>query len=180
MRRFFRSDRTRLLALAILCLPTLVAAGCGTRAAPGTPAPSPSTFSAPTISFPDLTSGPVQTTAKLWKFDSKALSAVVEPVVFMTGFDFCKKYAVDATDARCHDEWLTVDSHRKISMPLSPSVTLTSVRGGAPECIGSMNGGGTCPIKLEQFAALLPDGPMLVAVTARDGTVTRIAQEYTP
>jgi hypothetical protein len=170
-------NSARCRALAVLLL---LVGGCSTPPAAPTPAPSAETGPlAP--SYPDVTAGDSETAAQLHAFDPQAQSAVIEPTIFLTGPDFCESLRIDPADPRCEREWVTEDSHLKVTLPVSPDAKLLTMRDGDPECLGSMAKGGTCPLTPRQFTALLGQADtMLVHVTVRGGQITRIAEEYTP
>ena len=105
------------------------------------------------------------------------------PVIFMEGPAFCEAFHLKASDPRCAREWVTEESHVKITLPVSPSVKLFEATPPADrDCIGSMAAGGSCPVDEKRFLALAKEfeGDFLVAVTVTDGTITRIAQEFRP
>jgi hypothetical protein len=123
----------------------------------------------------------VATAAELLAYDPVAQSAVIEPTLFLTGPDFCKTLHIKASDDRCERDWVAEDSHVKITLPVSPQARLLTARYGDEACMGTMASGGTCPLTPKQFAALARDHPpMLVHVSVRDGTITTIAEEFTP
>jgi hypothetical protein len=176
------SSRRAVLVLA------LALAGCAGPAAVGEPAARPSPSAAPSVSpgplapsYPDVTRGDTSTAAQLIAYDPVARSAVIEPTLFLTGPDFCKTLHIKASDGRCERDWVTEDSHVNITLPVSPQARLLTMRDGEDGCLGSMETGGTCPLTPAKFAALTKErAPMLVHVVTRDGTLTTIAEEFTP
>jgi hypothetical protein len=166
-----------------------MATGCGTNQPPtfaGGSASAPPPSSAPSTprpapTFPDLTRGSTAVTAYLLAYDPKADSAVVVPTIMLTGEDYCKAFGVKASDSRCDREWITEDSHTKITLPIDAKAKLLSIREGDQECIGSMIAGGTCPVSKKEFAAWAKDFPEgLVRISTKDGTIVKMAQVYTP
>jgi len=184
-----RAARAAPAVAAILALAT----GCGTDQPPASargsvtaapPSSAPSTapsVSAPAPAFPDVARGDTVVTANLLSYDPAADSAVVVPTLMLTGEDYCRKFKVKASDSRCQREWITEDSHTKITLPVAPEAKLLSFKDGDPECVGNMIAGGTCPVSKKQFAAWTEDYPEgLVRISTKDGTIVKMAQVYTP
>jgi len=132
--------------------------------------------------FPDLTGkGTAAAVAKLYSYDPAAQVAVVEPVLFLTGPDYCTLFKIKQTDARCEQEYTIIESHLRVTFPVTARPALTTWNDPNGDCVGSMTSGGTCPTKPAAFASWLKDNPRgLVAVTISGGVVTRLAQMYTP
>jgi hypothetical protein len=178
--------RAKLLAVAAV----LAAGGCtadGPGTAPDAPGPTgTATASAvpapPQPSFADLTRGSTTSVVKMYAYDARHDSAVVEPIIFMTGGEFCRTFALKSSDPRCDHEWTTEESHTKITMPVAPKPAFTTWDDGqGGVCIGSPAAGGTCPMSARAFARWLAEQPgSMVSITTRNGTVTRMAQIYTP
>jgi hypothetical protein len=180
---------TKTLSAVVLATAVLATAACGPGESTGPPV-RPSTVAAGPSSKPagvqptyaDPSRGSSTSVVKLYSYDAVAHSAVVEPIVFMDGGAYCTKFKVKPSDPRCDREWTSEESHTKITVPVSRKPTLNAWddgRGG--DCIGGMTSGGVCPVPAATFAAWLKDNPEGFAViTTRDGTITKIAEMYTP
>jgi len=133
--------------------------------------------------FSDLTTGGGRSVVRLYAYDPVAHAAIAEPVLFMTGADYCTRFKIKPSDGQCQREWTTVDSHLKVTAPVVARPKLFSWQDaqGGGDCIGSMAGGGTCPTTSTAFLKWLKDEAStgLVAVTTQDGRITRLAEEYT-
>jgi hypothetical protein len=180
---------TAFRATAVLAAAVLATAACGTGdetalpAAPSSRAAAPSRPpAAPQPTFADPGHGSTTSVVKLYSYDAGAHSAVVEPIVFLDGAAYCKKFQVKSSDPRCGREWTSEESHTKITVPVSRKPTLNAWDDGQDgDCIGTMTSGGICPVSAARFAAWLKDNPAGFAViTTRDGTITKIAEMYTP
>jgi hypothetical protein len=135
------------------------------------------------VKFPDLRGAPrAESPVKLYSYDAAAHAVVVEPVLFLSGPDYCKMFKIKQSDGRCEPDWVTVDSHLKLTLPVDDKPSLYTWEGaGGDVCVDSFAGGGTCPQKASAFAAWLKaDKGGLVAVSTVRGQVTRMAQMYTP
>jgi hypothetical protein len=132
--------------------------------------------------FADLTTGGGRSVVRLYAYDPVAHAAIAEPVLFMTGTDYCTRFKIKPSDGQCQREWTTVDSHLKVTVPVVTRPKLFSWQDdqGGGDCIGSMTGGGTCPTTSTAFQTWLKDEAStgLVAVTTADGRITRLAEEY--
>jgi hypothetical protein len=177
------------LSAVVLAAAVLMTAACGTgapttpSAAPSSAAGNPSTEPAapqPTSAAP--THGSTTSVVKLYAYDAAARSAVVEPIIFMAGPDFCKKFKVKSSDPRCDREWTTEESHAKITVPVSSAAKLTTWDDHKDgDCIGSMTSGGICPTSTSEFTKWVKENPEgFVVITTRDGTITKIAEMYLP
>ena len=173
--------------IAVVLGLALLAGGCGTgqpetgpSSSPSAAAPSPS---APQPRFADLTQGSTTSVVTLHSYDAKNASAVVEPMIFMTGDAYCKAFKIKRSDDRCvHHEYVTEESHTKVTVPLAADVAyFTWEDPNGDVCIDAPEKGGTCPMTAKQFAKWLKAGTgEMVAVATRDGAVTRMAIVYTP
>jgi hypothetical protein len=180
--------KANLRAVAVATLPlVLLPTGCaGTGADPtASRSPAPKTSvkpPAPGPSYADVTQGDSSTAALLSTFDAAAHSAVIEPVIFNDGPSFCKTYRIKSSDERCQHDWVLVQSHQRVAVPVSPDVKLFTAFSDTEDCAGSIAKGGSCPVSTAKFAAMAAADKkdFLVHVTLKAGTVTRIAEEFRP
>jgi hypothetical protein len=187
---------TKKLSGVVLAAVVLATAACGTATGGTTapPAPSwddpssaapssaPAKPAVPQPTYADLTRGSTTSVVTLYSYDATAHSAVVEPLVFMSGPDYCKKFKVKSTDPRCNREWTTEESHTKVTVPVVEKPKLTTYDGGDEgECAGTMTSGAVCPTTKSAFARWVKDNPdALAVITTKDGTITKIAPMFTP
>jgi hypothetical protein len=130
--------------------------------------------------YADLLHGPTTSAAKLLSFDATALSAVVEPVIFTPGRAGCEKYGLPTARSQCPPQPTVLDSHTKITLAVDRAATARTTREGTQQCLGTMTGGGTCPLPLTQVAGWLQGhSPALVSITSTDGTLTGLSELYT-
>jgi predicted Ser/Thr protein kinase len=134
--------------------------------------------------YTDVSAGDSTSVAKLLSYNKTARSAVVEPVRYYSGPGYCKAYHIASSDGRCNREWITEDSHAKVTVPLATSAKLTYVHGGDPDCMKSYSDiilAGTCALSPAAFASWLKDNAeALVRLTVKDGTTTGIAELFLP
>ncbi|MFI7543925.1 hypothetical protein [Actinoplanes sp. NPDC049599] len=167
------------LAAAVLLLG---AAGCSPEPARVPPAASAPAPAAPTPTFAEVHRGDTESVVKLHRFDPRARAVVVEPTVFLQGPDFCAAFHLPGTDPRCDRAWATEDSRVKVTLPVSADAELLSIRDGSPECLDDRTGAGTCRWPASALAGRVSadEGGLLVRLTTKDGTATRIAEVYVP
>jgi hypothetical protein len=170
----------------------LLLAGCGSASpgpAPATSPPAPPSAAAkaaakvaPEPSFADLTQARAKSVVKVFAFDAENQSAVVEPIIFLTGEDYCKAFKVKASDARCDHEWLTEESHTKVTVPVADNPAFFTWEGpDGNVCVETPADGGTCRWSAKSFAKWVADEPGGMAVIAtQNGEIVRMAQIYTP
>ena len=161
----------------------MAACGATPPAAAPSSAPAPRTSPpAPQPSFTDLTRGDSTSVVKLYSYDPGAHSAVVEPILFMDGPAYCKKFKVKPGDPRCDREWIAEESHTRITVPVITTPRLNAWENAAgDDCIGSMTTGSTCSVPVSTFtkrAKANPEG--FVAITLHNGTATKLSEMYTP
>jgi eukaryotic-like serine/threonine-protein kinase len=190
MARMTKKLSTVVLGAAVLAASVVATAACGTGGATS-PQAAPSSAvavkasskpAAPQPTFADPLHGSTTSVVKLHSYDATAHSAVVEPIVFMDGGEYCKKFKVKSSDPRCNREWTTDESHTTITVPVIPKPRLNAWDNGADgDCIGTMTTGSVCRTSPSTFAKWLKENPEGFAViTTKNGTITKIAQMYTP
>ncbi|WP_203816839.1 serine/threonine-protein kinase, partial [Paractinoplanes ferrugineus] len=134
--------------------------------------------------FADLLGkGPVTSAAKLYSYDSAADAAVVEPVLYLSGPDYCTLFKLKSDDEKCEQETAIVESHLRLSIPVraEPAFATWEDADGEGRCVGTMTGGGTCPIKEPEFTGWLRENPQaLIGISTSGGVVTRLAEMYSP
>jgi hypothetical protein len=120
---------------------------------------------------------------KLHGFDAKNASAIVEPIIFMTGDAYCRTFKIKRSDRRCVSHaYVTEESRTKVTVPIAAGAKYFTWEGpGGEVCIDAPEKGGTCPMTEKQFAAWFKlNKQSMVAVATEDGTLTRMAVVYTP
>jgi hypothetical protein len=176
------------LSAVVLAAAVSATAACGTShpaapwVTPSSAAATPRSAAAPTPTFTDPLHGSTVSVVKLYKYDAAAHSAVLEPIVFMEGPVYCKKFKIKSSDPRCQLEYTTDESHTKITVPVVKRPRLNAWDDGKDgDCIGSPVTGSVCPVSPSAFARWLKENPAgFAAITTVDGTITKIAQMYTP
>ncbi|AGL17832.1 hypothetical protein [Actinoplanes sp. N902-109] len=174
----------RLLVLVAPALTLMVAlGGCSDITPPPTARPSGATPS-PTPSgelpatYPELI-GNVTTSVRLLSFDRANRAVIVEPIVFETGADFCRKHHVDPLDERCSQDLVQENSNTRVTLPLSRSADLRDIGDGGEDCLGSIEDGATCKAT-DSDMRRLAEAETAVRIALRAGTVVRIAEYYQP
>jgi predicted Ser/Thr protein kinase len=134
--------------------------------------------SAPT--FTDVREGSTRSTVKVRGYYPRSRSIVVEPVLFMTGDEYCATFGLEPSpDTPCEQAWLTEDSRMTVTLPTSAAPKLTSTFDDPERCAGDPVTVGTCTITADKLATRLGTGG-LAEITTKDGVVTGVAEVYTP
>ncbi|MEU4161077.1 serine/threonine-protein kinase [Actinoplanes sp. NPDC026670] len=130
--------------------------------------------------FTDVRKGKTKSIVKVRGYFPKTRSIVVEPVLFMTGDEYCRTFALEPSpDAPCEQAWVTEDSRMLVTLPTTAAPKLTSTFDDPEKCAGDPVTVGTCTITADRFATRLgTDG--LAQVTTVDGVLTGLAEVYTP
>ncbi|GIE29397.1 hypothetical protein Ait01nite_024420 [Actinoplanes italicus] len=136
---------------------------------------------APTgLTFTDVRQGSTKSIVKVWGYYPKSRSVVVEPVLFMTGDEYCTTFKVKpSSDAPCERAWVTEDSRMVVTLPTSAAPKLASVFDDPERCAGDPVTVGTCKITADRFAQRIGEAG-LAEVTTVDGTVTAMSEVYLP
>jgi serine/threonine protein kinase len=130
--------------------------------------------------FTDVRTGRTKSIVKVRAYYPKTRSIVVEPVLFMTGEEYCATFQLEPSpDAPCEQAWLTEDSRMAVTLPTSATPKLTSVFDDPGRCAGDPVTVGTCTITADKLATRLGAGG-LAEVTTTNGVVTSVAEVYTP
>ncbi|WP_083971331.1 serine/threonine protein kinase [Actinoplanes awajinensis] len=131
--------------------------------------------------FTDVRKGSTTSIVKVRGYYPKYHSVVVEPVLFMTGDEYCKTFAVKpSADAPCEREWVTEDSRMVVTLPVAATPKLTSVLDDTERCADDPVTVGTCAISSKKFTERVVQGEgfFMVRVTTRNGVVTAMAEVY--
>ncbi|BCY10809.1 serine/threonine-protein kinase [Actinoplanes sp. L3-i22] len=144
-------------------------------------APAPSASAPTTIKpFTDVRRENAESIVIVHAYTPKSHSMVVEPVLFMSGDEYCKTFALKpSADAPCEREWVTEDSRMTVTLPTSATPKLTSWLDDTERCAGDPVTVGTCKISAEQLAERLTDGA-LAQVTTKNGVIVAVAEVFTP
>ena len=116
-------------------------------------------------------------------YDAKNASAVVEPIIFMTGDAYCRTFKIKRSDSRCVSHaYVTEESRTKVTVPIAARAKYFTWEGtGGEVCLDAPEKGGTCPMTEKQFAAWFKLNKQgMVAVATEDGALTRLAVVFTP
>jgi hypothetical protein len=176
-------------AVIVLLAVLLTTAACAdpertaTLVTPSSAAGRPSTRApAPQPTYTDITRGDSTSVVKLYAYDPRAHSAVAEPVIFLDGPAFCKAFKLKSSDPRCDRDWATEESHTKVTVPVVAQPKLMAWDDHHEgDCTGTITSGGVCRTTTADFADWLRQNPKGFAVlTVKDGTVTKIAEMFTP
>ncbi|WP_433790027.1 serine/threonine protein kinase [Actinoplanes sp. CA-252034] len=130
--------------------------------------------------FTDVRTGATKSIVKVRAYLPKTRSIVVEPVLFMTGEEYCETFGLEpSADAPCEHAWVTEDSRMTVTLSTSATPKLTSTFDEPDRCAGTPVTVGTCTITAAKLATRLgTEG--LAEITTKDGVVTAIAEVYTP
>ncbi|MEV6343149.1 serine/threonine-protein kinase [Actinoplanes sp. NPDC051851] len=140
-------------------------------------APSPAGSLPP---FTDVRRGSTTSVVKVRAYYPASRSIVVEPVLFLSGDEYCTALHLKPTaDTPCEREWLTEDSRMVVTLPTSAAPKLTSTFDDPERCAGNPVTVGTCTISATELAERVTGGG-LVELTSTDGTATALAELYTP
>ncbi|GAA1639794.1 serine/threonine protein kinase [Actinoplanes couchii] len=135
---------------------------------------------ATSLTFTDVRKGSSTSTVEVHAIYTKPRSVVVEPVLFMTGPEYCEAFGLQPSEeAPCERAWLTEDSNMTVTLPLSPDLKMFSVFEDPQKCAGNPVTVGTCKITPEAAIKRL-ESYSWYDITVKDGVVTAMAERYVP
>ncbi|MBU2664640.1 serine/threonine protein kinase [Actinoplanes bogorensis] len=132
------------------------------------------------LAFTDVRRGTTKSIVAVRGYYPKSRSVVVEPVLFMTGDEYCRTFKLTPSSSNpCEQAWLTEDSKMVVTLPTSATPRLFSTFDDPGRCAGDPVTVGTCAIRPAELAERLGTNG-LVELTTTDGVVTGMADVYTP
>jgi predicted Ser/Thr protein kinase len=132
------------------------------------------------LTFTDVRKGSTTSIVKVRGYYPKSRSIVVEPVLFMTGDEYCTTFKLKPSpDAPCERAWVTEDSRMTVTLPTAAAPKLTSTFDDPERCTGDPVTVGLCTITADRLAERFGDEG-LAEITTTDATVTTIAEVYLP
>ena len=141
---------------------------------------APSSPAAAALAFTDVRQGSTKSIVAVRGYYPKSRSVVVEPVLFMTGDEYCKTFSLkSSSDTPCEQAWLTEDSRMVVTLPTSAAPKLFSTFDDPGRCAGDPVTVGTCAIGAAKLAERLGTNG-LVELTTTNGIVTAMSDVYVP
>jgi hypothetical protein len=126
---------------------------------------------------PAFATGDATVTARLWGLDHGERSAVVEPVRFLTGAQYCRRHNVAPTSQRCRARTVTEGTDVKVTMALGTGYRLREYRDGDARCTDPVTRAGRCPATTHDFSIWATEhSPFPARVTIKGGKVAEVAQ----
>ena len=103
--------------------------------------------------------------------------AIVEPTDFLTGTEYCRRFALAATSPQCARKYVAVPSSTRVTLPIADNRVYLDYRRNPARCLDPSTKAGTCKVRFEEFATVTdePD-PRPALVTVRGGKVVSIAK----
>ncbi|HWS36370.1 MAG TPA: serine/threonine-protein kinase [Actinoplanes sp.] len=130
--------------------------------------------------FTDVRDGSSTSTVIVHAYHPKLRSMVVEPVLFMTGPEYCETFGLEVTaDNPCERAWVTEDSKMTVTLPIAASPKLRSWLDDPGKCAGDPVTVGICKVSAAVLAQRI-GAEGLADVTVEDGVVTAIEERFTP
>ncbi|BCJ48849.1 hypothetical protein Asp14428_03240 [Actinoplanes sp. NBRC 14428] len=113
---------------------------------------------------------------RLWYFNVRERSAVVEPTSLLTGAQYCARYAIPSSDDACRRKLVATGSNVKLTVPISGKVR----RLGFPDldlsCVDEATAEGTCKITESDFNTWATmNSPAPARITTEKGAIVEVA-----
>ncbi len=103
--------------------------------------------------------------------------AIVEPTDYLTGAEYCRRFALATTSPQCARKYVAVPSSTRVTLPIADNRVYLDYRRNRAKCLDPSTNAGTCKVRFEEFATVSdePD-PRPALVTVRGGKVVSIAK----
>ncbi|MEV6305347.1 serine/threonine-protein kinase [Actinoplanes sp. NPDC051861] len=127
--------------------------------------------------LPAFTSGDAQFTAGVHMLYDLGRVSILEPAEFLTGEEYCRRFAQAQGSPKCADRFVPVASGVQVTVPIAAEPVYLDYRRDRAKCVDRQTLGGTCRVSFDEFATT--DGetsPWPALVTIRRGEVTTVAK----
>ncbi|WP_433378920.1 serine/threonine-protein kinase [Actinoplanes sp. CA-142083] len=126
---------------------------------------------------PPFATGDAQFTAGMWTLYDAGGVAIVEPTEFLSGREYCRRFALADSSPRCSQKYVPATSSLAVSLPLADKPAYLDYRRNPQKCRDSRTRAGTCPVSFREFSTTT-DGtsPWPAVVTIKAGKVTSVAR----
>jgi hypothetical protein len=126
---------------------------------------------------PAFATGDATVTARMWGLDHGEKSAVVEPVRYLTGAQYCRQNSIAPSSQRCRARTVTDGTGIKVTMPLGAGYRLREYRDGEPGCTDPTTRAGRCPTTAYDFNIWATEhSPFPARLTIKGGKVAEVDQ----
>lgn len=126
---------------------------------------------------PGFTTGDAQFTAGVWLLYDRGKVAIVAPTEYLTGADYCRRFALPTTSPKCGEKYVPVAGSTSVSLPLAAEPSYLDYRDNPQKCRNLRTRAGTCPVSFKRFATVTDEtSPWPALVTIRAGQVTSVAR----
>ncbi len=125
---------------------------------------------------PAFTTGDAQITAGVWMLYEDHRLAIVEQAEYLSGKDYCRRYAVAASSPKCAKKTVPVYTGVRVTLPTAPGLKYLDFRDSPQKCLDPKTHAGTCEVRRDVFSEMLHEfDPWAGLVTIRAGKVVSVA-----
>jgi eukaryotic-like serine/threonine-protein kinase len=125
---------------------------------------------------PGFATGSATFTARLWMLERGGGLAMIEPIEFVTGAEYCERHRIAASSAKCRPGRVADPSGLRVSMTTG-DYQLLEFREGVARCTDKSTRAGTCPSTDDRFNVWATgNSPFPALVTTEGGKVVTVAQ----
>ena len=126
---------------------------------------------------PAFLTGDAQITAGLWMTYDRGKVSILEPTEFLTGADYCRRFALTGESPQCAQKFVPVPSSTQVSLPIAENPRYLDYRRDPAKCRDPRTLAGTCAVPFREFATTSGESsPWPGLVTIRGGQVTSVAR----
>ncbi|WP_436531468.1 serine/threonine protein kinase [Actinoplanes sp. HUAS TT8] len=125
---------------------------------------------------PAFATGDAQLTAGVWLLYEAHQQAIVEQAEYVTGAEYCRRYAVASTSPKCAKTTVPVYSGVRVALPVAAGVKYFDYRNLPASCLDPETHAGKCGVSRAVFSVMGDEfDPWAALVTIRAGRVVAVA-----
>ncbi|MCW2139717.1 Serine/threonine protein kinase [Actinoplanes cyaneus] len=125
---------------------------------------------------PVFTTGDAQLTAGVWMLYEDHRLAIVEQAEYLSGKDYCRRYAVAASSPKCAKTTVPVYSGLRVTLPVADGLKYLDYRKSPSTCLDPATHAGTCQVSRSVFSQMTGAlDPWAALLTIRAGKVVSVA-----
>ncbi|MBL7259638.1 serine/threonine-protein kinase [Paractinoplanes lichenicola] len=126
---------------------------------------------------PAFMTGDAQLTAGMHMLYDRGKVAILEPAEYVTGAEYCERFALPATSPQCAKKLVPVNSGTRVSLPIVAEPRYLDFRHDPAKCLDPKTHAGTCAVSFDTYVTVSSEiSPRPSLVTIRNGQVATVAR----
>ncbi|GAB2605508.1 hypothetical protein Aab01nite_00150 [Paractinoplanes abujensis] len=126
---------------------------------------------------PAFMTGDAQLTAGMHMLYDRGRVAILEPAEYVTGTEYCERFALPPTSPQCAKKLVPVNSGTRVSLPIAAEPRYLDYRHDPAQCLDPKTHAGTCAVSFDTYVTVSSEiSPRPSLVTIRNGQVATVAR----